>query len=75
MLLFFSVNALKNYFSYDLIRTEISPYLGSQSTHGSNFKSDKICIKLFTFGFGYLTLITQAFVSSTKRFGVVRFGL
>ena len=35
-----------NYFYYDFIRTEILPYLGSQITCGSNFKSDKICIKL-----------------------------
>ena len=35
-----------NYFYYDIIRTEILPYLGSQITCGSNFKSDKICIKL-----------------------------
>ena len=41
-----------NYFYYDFIRTEISPYLGSQSMRGSNFKSNKICIQLITFGFG-----------------------
>ena len=27
-------------------------FVGSQNTRGSNFKSDKICIKLSTFGFG-----------------------
>ena len=35
-----------NYFYYDFIRTEILPYLGSQITRGSSFKSDKICRKL-----------------------------
>ena len=52
--------------------------IGSENTHGSNFKSAKICIKFFTFRWIVITSmhsITHAFVLSTIHFGGVRFGL